>query len=114
VKPSPARGEVWTVDLDPVRGHEQAGRRPAIVVSSDRFNRGPAALIVVVPMTSVEKRIPLHVEVPANEGGLKGRGFVKPEDIRSISTDRLGTRLGMVSPATLNVVEARLRHLLEL
>ena len=43
----PARGEVWSVDLDPVRGHEQAGTRPALVVSVDEFNEGPADLVVI-------------------------------------------------------------------
>lgn len=39
-----ARGEVWTVSLDPVRGHEQAGTRPALIVSVGSFNQGPAGL----------------------------------------------------------------------
>ncbi len=110
----PLRGEVWTVDLDPGRGHEQTGRRPAIVVSTDRFNHGPAGLVVVVPITSVEKRIPLHVEVAPPEGGLRRRSFIKPEDLRSISTERLERRLGTVSSATMEAVETRLRVLLEL
>ena len=49
---SPARGEVWLADLNPVRGHEQAGRRPVLVVSEDLFNQGPAGLAVVLPLTS--------------------------------------------------------------
>ncbi|OYV95604.1 MAG: growth inhibitor PemK, partial [Planctomycetia bacterium 21-64-5] len=48
----PVRGEVWTVNLDPVRGHEQAGTRPALIVSVNRFNHGPAGLVVVLPITS--------------------------------------------------------------
>ena len=49
---TPARGEVWNVDLDPVRGREQAGRRPALVISVDLFNRGPSGLVVLLPITS--------------------------------------------------------------
>jgi len=44
---SPGRGEVWLADLDPTRGHEQAGRRPVLVVSDDIFNRGPADLVII-------------------------------------------------------------------
>jgi len=44
----PARGEIWLVDLNPTRGHEQAGKRPALVVSVDLFNFGPAELVVEI------------------------------------------------------------------
>jgi mRNA interferase MazF len=110
----PVRGEVWQVDLNPTRGREQQGRRPALVVSTDRFNKGPAELVVVVPLTSVDKRIPLHVRIDPPEGGVKQRSFAKCEDIRSISKDRLIKRWGSVSPATIQDVEDRLRILLDL
>ena len=48
----PSRGEIWMVDLNSARGHEQAGVRPALVVSVDTFNHGPAGLAVVLPVTS--------------------------------------------------------------
>lgn len=110
----PSRGEVWDVDLNPTRGHEQAGRRPALIVSTDRFNHGPAGLVVVLPMTTRPKGIPLHVEVDPPEGGVREKSFVKPEDVRAVSTERLGTRWGAVSAPTLAAVESRLRVLLEL
>ncbi len=47
----PQRGEVWLIDFDPIRGHEQAGRRPALILSVDVFNAGPADLVVAVPIT---------------------------------------------------------------
>jgi mRNA interferase MazF len=109
-----ARGDVWMVALDPVRGHEQAGRRPALVVSSDRMNRGGTGLAVVVPFTSVDKRVRAHVPVDPPEGGLRRRSFAKPEDVRSIATLRFGRRLGRVSPQTMEAVETSLGHLLEL
>ncbi|HYN21742.1 MAG TPA: type II toxin-antitoxin system PemK/MazF family toxin, partial [Thermoanaerobaculia bacterium] len=49
---TPGRGEVWLASLDPVRGHEQAGTRPVLIVSEDLFNRGPAELIIALPVTS--------------------------------------------------------------
>src|SRR6185295_5268066 len=51
------RGEVWLADLDPTRGHEQAGRRPVLIVSDDVFNAGAAELVVVLPMTSTLRPI---------------------------------------------------------
>ena len=49
------RGEIWMIDFDPTRGHEQAGRRPALVVSDDVFNAGPAGLVMVLPVTTKPK-----------------------------------------------------------
>lgn len=112
--PQAARGEVWPVSLDPVRGHEQAGTRPAVVVSVDRFNRGPAGLVVVLPLTSRAKGVPLHVAVSPPEGGLTTASFIKCEDIRSVSIDRLVWRLGSVRPSTMTLIEDRVRTLLGL
>ena len=110
----PSRGEVWEVDFGAGRGREQRGRRPGLVISSTVFNRGPADLLVVVPMTSRDKGVPLHVQIEPPEGGVRRRSFVKPEDVRSISLERLGRRFGSVLPETLATVESRLRVLLEL
>lgn len=73
----PVRGEIWFVDLNPARGHEQVGKRPALIVSVDLFNSGPAGLIVVLPITIKEKGIPFHVEIYPQEGGLKEKSFIK-------------------------------------
>ncbi|HLG19936.1 MAG TPA: type II toxin-antitoxin system PemK/MazF family toxin [Bdellovibrionota bacterium] len=110
----PARGEVWVVDLNPIRGHEQAGLRPALILSDDTFNHGPADLVVVVPMTRTDRRIPLHVEVSPPEGGLKTRSFVMCEMLRSITKSRLRKRWGRLSEPKLAAVEERVRILLGL
>jgi mRNA interferase MazF len=110
----PSRGEVWFVDLNPVRGREQAGHRPALVVSVDPFNEGPADLVVVLPITSTRRGIPFHVEFRPPEGGLDLVSYVKCEDIRSVARERLTRRAGQLGPATLRAVEDRLRILLDL
>jgi mRNA interferase MazF len=112
--PLPSRGDVWLVDLNPTRGHEQAGVRPALVVSTNLFNQGPAGLVVVLPLTTTQRDIPLHVAIDPPEGGLRQRSFAKCEDIRSIASERLRERWGTVVPATLRLVEDRLRVLLEI
>ena len=111
---SPLRGEVWMVDLDPTQGHEQSGTRPALVVSHDTFNQGPAGLVIVVPVTSRDKSVRSHVRVQPSEGGLRMPSFIKCEDVRSVSVSRLTKRLGAVSQATLEAVAIRLRMLMNL
>ena len=110
----PIRGEVWLTDLSPVRGHEQAGRRLALIVSDDLFNQGPAGLVIVLPITSTVREIPSHVEVVPPEGGLKVRSAVLCDGVRSISTDRLHSRWGQMSPRTMVAVENVLRFLMKL
>ncbi len=97
----PSRGEVWLVDLTPTRGREQTGVRPALIVSADAFNHGPAGLVVIVPLTTRERRIPLHIPIEPPEGGVRERSFAMCENIRSITKDRLFQRWGTVSVTTL-------------
>ena len=108
------RGEVWLVNLDPTRGREQAGKRPALVISTNGFNKSPADLVVVVPVTSKDKSIPWHVPIQPPEGGTKTKSFIMCEAVRSVSKDRMVERWGTVSTAILNEVEDRLRILFDL
>ena len=109
-----SRGEIWRVNLNPTAGREQAGTRPALIISVDIFNHGAAELVVAIPITSKAKGIPLHVEINPPEGGLNVQSFVKCEDVRSISTSRLMKKLGRVSSQTIDAVEDRLKILLGL
>ena len=111
---APSRGEIWDVDFDPTRGHEQAGRRPALIVSDNILNHGPAGLVVVVPLTTKNKNQPLHVAINPPEGGVTKTSFVKCEDIRSVAKERLFSHRGTVTANTLTLVEDRLRVLLNL
>ncbi|MBW7865909.1 MAG: type II toxin-antitoxin system PemK/MazF family toxin [Candidatus Hydrogenedentes bacterium] len=101
----PCRGELWMADLEPITGHEQGGKRPCLVFSDNLFNHGPAELVVVLPVTSKNRGIPLRVPVEPPEGGLKMTSYVMPEMIRSISVRRLVRRLGKISDGTLRTVE---------
>jgi len=112
--PQPTRGEIWTVDLNPTIGHEQAGKRPALVVSVDSFNQSAAELAIVLPLTSRAMGIRSHVGIRKGEAGLKINSYIKCEDVRSVSTKRLSRRLGLVSETTLDAVEDILRILMGL
>lgn len=113
-RPTPTYGDIWLVDFGNPVGHEQGFQRPAIVVSRDDFNAGPTELVVVVPATTKQRNTPLHVVVTPPEGGFRQVSYIKCEDVRSISQDRLISRWGQVTPATLLAVSLRLRHLMRL
>ena len=107
----PRRGEIWLVDLDPTRGHEQAGRRPVLILSVDDFNLGPADLVIVVPLTSRIRSIPSHIRIDPPEGGLSRPSAVLCEAVRSISKKRLVRSWGRASATTLAKVEVCFRIL---
>ena len=111
---SPSRGEIWLAGLDPTTGREPKGKRPCLVISADGLNQSRAELAIVIPITSKAKGFPSHVIVDPPEGGLNVGGFIKCEDIRSISTGRLLQRWGSVSVDTLAEVREKLRLLLNI
>ena len=90
------RGEIRWADLNPVRGHEQAGERPVLVVSHDVFNER-SGTVIAVALTSQEPRAgyPLTLELLAAK--LPKRSWVKISQIRTLSTERIGKRLGRAS-----------------
>lgn len=110
----PSRGEIWLADLDPTKGHEQAGQRPVLVVSTNAFNHGPAELVIIVPLTRTGRRIPLHVQVNPPDGGVRDTSYALCDSLRSITKERLVTRWGVVAEETMEQVEDTLRILLEL
>jgi len=76
----PAKGDLIALTFDPQSGHEQKGRRPALVISNDLFNQR-TGLAIVCPITSRERDIPFHVALP---GGGKVTGFVMVEQVKAI------------------------------
>lgn len=110
----PSRGDIWLVDFDPTRGHEQAGKRPALILSTDALNRSMAGLVIVLPLTSKAKGIRSHVRLVPPDGGVRVVSFIKCEDIRSVTTERLDRRWGRVTSQKMAAVEETVRILLEL
>lgn len=90
------RGEIRWADLNPVRGHEQAGERPVLVLSHDVFNER-SGTVIAVALTSQGPRAgyPLTLELTAAK--LPKRSWVKISQIRTLSTERIGKRLGRAS-----------------
>ncbi|MEO5896608.1 MAG: type II toxin-antitoxin system PemK/MazF family toxin [Vicinamibacterales bacterium] len=90
------RGDVRWADLNPVRGHEQAGQRPVLVLSHDVFN-DRSGTVIAVAMTSQEPRPGFPLTLESTAAGLKKRFWIKISQIRTLSVDRIGTRLGRAS-----------------
>lgn len=110
----PRRGDVWIVDFGDPIGHEQGYRRPAVVVSADRFNASRAGLVIVVPLTRTPRGLPSHIETEPGTSGLTETSYAKTEDIKSMSTHRLVRHPGRTEPVTLQQVGRALSWLLEL
>ena len=111
---APRRGEIWLVSLDPTKGHEQAGARPALVLSVDSFNACPAELVTVLPITSKPRTVRTRIAITPPEGGLAAISYVICEQTRTISTQRLLKSLGVVSDSTMARVADVVRMLLGL
>jgi mRNA interferase MazF len=101
----PGRGEIWMLDLEPTVGHEQGGIRPALVVSASRFNRSPAGLVVIAPITTTDRSLVLQIRVDPPEGGLMKPSFIMTDQVRTVSKMRLKQRLGIALPVTMVNVE---------
>jgi mRNA interferase MazF len=99
--------------LDPVKGHEQGGARPALVISSDRFNRAFQTLLIVVPFTRTNRGMPTQVRVDPPEGGLTAQSYLMCEQIRAVSLLRFRKKRGSVSELTLQQVEELIPRLVE-
>lgn len=109
------RGSIWWCDFSPVVGHEQRGRRPALLVSQDRLNQGRSGLVIVAVMTSQPPKVPSHLPAPASLTGCAKDGTILCEHLRTVSVERLsGPRLGQAAPALMAQVDACLKRLLAL
>lgn len=101
----PKAGEVWFIDFSPQVGREQAGVRPGLVISHDRFNRARNDLHIVVPITGADRGLAYHVPVLPPEGGLTKDSQIMCEQEKSQSIDRFLSRRGVVSNQTLSRVQ---------
>lgn len=109
------RGDVYTVVLDPTEGHEQAGTRPCLIISSNRMNVLPIEMCVVLPITSrVRADIPLRITMVPPEGGLQVPSQILCEQVRSVSHGCIRQRWGAVHPSTMSEVQRVLRLILAL
>lgn len=100
------RGEIYFADLDPVVGSEQGGIRPVLIIQNDLGNRF-SPTVIVLPLTSSLNKAPLKTHVPVRPplGGLKRPSLILCEQVRTLEKKRLKSRLGLLPPETLLLVD---------
>lgn len=97
------RGEIRWADLNPVRGREQAGLRPVLILSQDVFNERSGTVIAMAVTSQIQRAgFPLTLELIS--GNLPKRSWVKISQIRTLSVERIGKSIGRVSPEELTQV----------
>jgi mRNA interferase MazF len=85
----PRQGDLVALDFDPQSGHEQKGRRPALVVSKDAFNKA-TGLAICCPITNTKRDVPFHVCITGRTGLT---GFVMCEQVKSLDFRARGLKL---------------------
>ena len=105
------RGEIRWADLNPVRGREQAGQRPVLVLSHDVFNER-SGTVIALAMTSQEPRAGFPLTLESRATGLTKRSWVKISQIRTLSVDRIGRRIAHASEEELARVLQGLNEIL--
>ena len=104
------RGEIYSADLDPVRGSEQGGIRPVLVIQNNVGNRfSPTVIVLAITSQTQTARLPTHVAVAAGCTGLTRASVVLAEQVRTLEKARLGRRIGALGPEDMERVDAALR-----
>ena len=105
------RGDIRWADLNPVRGHEQAGLRPVLILSHDIFNER-SGTVIAMALTSQPQRAgyPLTLELKSEK--LPKRSWVKISQIRTLSVERIGKKIGIAKPEELTLVVEGLNEII--
>ena len=94
------RGDIRWADLNPVRGREQAGLRPVLILSHDIFNES-SGTVIAIAITSQPQRAGFPLTLELKTGDLPKRSWVKISQIRTLSVERIGKMIGKASPEEL-------------
>lgn len=94
------RGDILWAELNPVVGHEQAGQRPVVVLSHDVFN-DRSGTVIAVAISSQEPRAGYPLALEITTAKLPKRSWVKISQVRTLSVERLGRKLGRIAPEEL-------------
>lgn len=97
------RGDIVWADLNPTKGREQAGRRPVLVLSQDVFNEH-SGTVIVVALTSRPQSAGFPLTLELTRPRLSKKSWVKVSQIRTLSVERLGPRIGRISAEELGLV----------
>lgn len=100
------RGNLFWVNLNPIKGSEQAGRRPVLVIQNDVGNEfSPTTIIAPLTTKKFSKEYPTNVKIPKGESGLKFESTVLLSQIRTIDKTRLEERIGQLGDRFIQQVD---------
>ena len=97
------RGDIIWADLNPTIGHEQAGKRPVLVLSHEVFNKR-SGTVIVVAITSQPQRAGFPLTLELQESNLPKRSWVKISQIRTLSIERLRKKISVAKPEEINLI----------
>jgi len=97
------RGDIIWADLNPTIGHEQAGKRPVLVLSHEVFNKR-SGTVIVVAITSQPQRAAFPLTLELQESNLPKRSWVKISQIRTLSVKRLQKKISVAKPEEINLI----------
>ena len=97
------RGEIYWANLNPTRGHEQAGVRPIVIISHDVFNNR-SGTVIALAITSQPQRAGFPLTHELKSGNLPKQSWVKISQVRTISTSRLDKMIGRVDPEEMSLI----------
>lgn len=103
------RGDIFSVDFEPVQGSEQGKVRPALVIQNDIGNQFSPTIIVAPIASGEEAKFRVNVEVKSPEGNLTNNSLILLNQIRTIDRSRLGRYWGSVTPQTLQKVDEAIK-----
>ncbi len=104
------RGEIYFADLNPVRGREQGGRRPVLVIQNDVGNRfSPVTIVAAITSSFAERVYPTEVRLSVGAGGLPRESSVLLNQIKTIDMVRLDRRVGRLDGETMKQVDAAIQ-----
>jgi mRNA interferase MazF len=103
------RGDIWTVDVEPVVGSEQGKARPALIIQNDIGNHYSPVLIVAAITSGDRARYDVQIEIKAPEGGLHHNSLVLLNQIRTIDKRRVGRFWGRLAPQTMRRVDEAIK-----
>lgn len=105
------RGEIYWANLDPAKGHEQSGERPVLILSHDVFNEH-SGTVIAMALTSQPQKAGFPLTLELSDPHLPKRSWVKISQIRTLSVERLGKKIGKVTAEELDLIVEGLNEII--
>ena len=103
------RGEIYYADFSPIKGSEQGGVRPCLIIQNDVGNKfSPCTIVAIITTRTTKAKLPTQLWLPTS-CGLPRNSMVECEQIRTIDKKRLGEKCGEVDPATMREIDKCLK-----